>query len=209
MVRVFASHCQYEHAAGENSELTFIRFRRTDLTESTREMVKKSTDDVKRVASWPADTSPTNRKPIQSKISKDFTAALTGFQKVQRLSAERQRHYVEDQKRAVHDAAVGGPLGDNDTYRDEDDDRGGRLANEPLQQQEQVAKQTIAPQELAFQESLIAERESEIREIESGIHELNEIFRDLGTIVVEQGGMIGEPRSSSGLRDTRRLTRTS
>lgn len=191
MDRVFGSRCRYGLVDGAIVVLNRLADR-TDLTESTREMVKKSTDDVKRVASWPADTSPTNRKPVQSKISKDFTAALTGFQKVQRLSAERQRHYVEDQKRAVHDAAVGGPLGDSDTYRDEDDDRGGLLANEPLQQEQaQAVKQTIAPQELAFQESLIAERESEIREIESGIHELNEIFRDLGTIVVEQGGMIG------------------
>jgi len=49
----------------------------------------------------------------------------------------------------------------------------------------------VSPQELEFQETLIAEREAEIREIESGIHELNDIFRDLGTIVQEQGGLIG------------------
>jgi hypothetical protein len=50
----------------------------------------------------------------------------------------------------------------------------------------------VSPQELEFQETLIAEREAEIREIESGIHELNDIFRDLGTIVQEQGGLIGQ-----------------
>lgn len=82
-----------------------------------------------------------------------------------------------------------------------------------IQQQEQHHQ--VAPQEVAFQESMIAEREGEIREIESGIHELNEIFRDLGTIVVEQGGMLGEllrpfldtvfaVRSTLGV--TRRLT---
>lgn len=49
----------------------------------------------------------------------------------------------------------------------------------------------MSPQELEFQETLIAEREAEIREIETGIHELNDIFRDLGTIVSEQGGLIG------------------
>lgn len=54
----------------------------------------------------------------------------------------------------------------------------------------------IAPQELAFQESLIAERETEIREIETGIHELNEIFRDLNTIVLEQGDMIDNIESN-------------
>jgi hypothetical protein len=49
----------------------------------------------------------------------------------------------------------------------------------------------VSPQELEFQETLIAEREAEIREIESGIHELNDIFRDLGTIVEQQGGLVG------------------
>lgn len=51
---------------------------------------------------------------------------------------------------------------------------------------------TLAPADLAYQESIIQEREREIQEIETGIHELNEIFRDLGTLVVEQGGMLGE-----------------
>jgi hypothetical protein len=55
----------------------------------------------------------------------------------------------------------------------------------------------VSPQELEFQETLIAEREAEIREIESGIHELNDIFRDLGTIVQEQGGLIGQSCSPS------------
>ena len=55
----------------------------------------------------------------------------------------------------------------------------------------------VSPQELEFQETLIAEREAEIREIESGIHELNDIFRDLGTIVQEQGGLIGKYKDHS------------
>ena len=55
----------------------------------------------------------------------------------------------------------------------------------------------VSPQELEFQETLIAEREAEIREIESGIHELNDIFRDLGTIVQEQGGLIGKYKDYS------------
>ncbi len=49
----------------------------------------------------------------------------------------------------------------------------------------------VTPQELEFQETMIAEREAEIREIETGIHELNDIFRDLGTIVEQQGGLVG------------------
>ena len=54
-----------------------------------------------------------------------------------------------------------------------------------------MLQQSLSPQELAYQESLVQEREAEIREIETGIHELHEIFRDLGTLVQEQGNMIG------------------
>ncbi len=54
-----------------------------------------------------------------------------------------------------------------------------------------MLQQSLSPQELAYQESLVQEREAEIREIETGIHELHEIFRDLGTLVQEQGGMLG------------------
>lgn len=38
---------------------------------------------------------------MQTKLSREFTSALQGFQRVQRLSAEKQRGTVEVQKRAV------------------------------------------------------------------------------------------------------------
>lgn len=69
----------------------------------------------------------------------------------------------------------------------------------PLIERSKLTKR-VSPQELEFQETLIAEREAEIREIESGIHELNDIFRDLGTIVQEQGGLIGQSIISSLLQ---------
>ena len=42
-----------------------------------------------------------SRKPIQTKLSREFTTAISAFQRVQRLSAERQRTTVETQKRKV------------------------------------------------------------------------------------------------------------
>ena len=47
------------------------------------------------------------RKPVQTKLSKEFTTALTAFQRVQRLSAERQRTSVETQKRKVDQLVEG------------------------------------------------------------------------------------------------------
>jgi hypothetical protein len=45
-----------------------------------------------------------SRKPVQQKLSKDFTAALSAFQKVSKLSAEKQKIAVESQKRKVDEA---------------------------------------------------------------------------------------------------------
>lgn len=99
---------------GTGSDNAALRTSLVNLTDATREMIKRSTGDVKNLASVTAvppnvtggggsslETTMAQRKAIQNKISKDFTNALTAFQKVQRLSAERQRHFVEDQKREV------------------------------------------------------------------------------------------------------------
>ncbi|WRT67019.1 uncharacterized protein IL334_003985 [Kwoniella shivajii] len=165
-----------------------------NLTEATREMVKKSTEDVKRLASYPAGGEFASRKPIQTKLSKEFGNSITAFQKVQRQSAERQRSYVENQKRKV-DRLI-------EESEEAHDEPRSSVELEQVQAQQQV--QQVSPQELDFQETLIAEREAEIREIETGIHELNDIFRDLGTMVVEQGGLIDniESNVTSVARDT-------
>ncbi|RSH91230.1 hypothetical protein EHS25_009529 [Saitozyma podzolica] len=159
-----------------------------NLTEATRDMVKTSTIDVKRLASLPAGGQYSARKPVQTKLGREFTAALTAFQRVQRLSAERQRSNVEVQKRRVDQMVE-----DAEAPEERGSVELERVA--PQQQQQQQVHQ-VSAQELEFQETMIAEREAEIREIETGIHELNDIFRDLGTIVAEQGGLIDNIESN-------------
>lgn len=150
-----------------------------DLTETTRDMVKRGTDDLKRLANL--GNSLPQQKTVVQKTSHDMQLSLVAFQRAQKVSAERQRTVVENSKRAIDDDL---PTSPNAAESDEAE------SSQLLQQQEQVPQQTLAPADLAFQENLIQERESEIREIETGIHELNEIFRDLGTLVIEQGGML-------------------
>ncbi|ODO03486.1 syntaxin 7 [Cryptococcus wingfieldii CBS 7118] len=182
---------------GGSSDGEQLRASLHNLTEATRDMVKKSTGDIKKLASYPAGGEFASRKPIQSKLSKEFTNAITGFQKVQRLSAEKQRLYVENQKRRM-DRMVE----DGDAH---DEPRGSvELERVQVQQQVQQQQQQVSSQEVEFQETLIAEREAEIQEIESGIHELNDIFRDLGTMVVEQGSLVDniENNVTSVARDT-------
>lgn len=44
-----------------------------------------------------------SRKPVQTKLSREFGSAISAFQRVQKLSAEKQRSYVENQKRRVEE----------------------------------------------------------------------------------------------------------
>jgi len=147
-----------------------------DLTDATREMVKRGTDDLKKLAGIQASASlarmPQYKTHLQ-KTSHDLQMSLVAFQQAQKASAERQRTVVQSTKQAVAD-----------------EPSGGFAPSSPEQQQRQLLLSQLSPVDLAYQESLIHERETEIREIETGIHELNEIFRDLGTLVVEQGGML-------------------
>ncbi|KAG5650482.1 hypothetical protein H0H81_012108 [Sphagnurus paluster] len=147
-----------------------------DLTETTRSMAKRGSEDLKKLSTLQANLP--HQKTALQKTSHDLQLSLVAFQRAQQVSAERQRTVVQGVKMAVEDDQ---PL---NSASQEDDPRTLRQA--------QILQAQLSPHELAYQESLIQEREDEIREIESGMHELAEIFRDLGTLVGEQGEMIGE-----------------
>ncbi|KAH9922945.1 t-SNARE [Fomitopsis serialis] len=151
-----------------------------DLTESTRAMAKRGSDDLKKLSALQA-TLPRHKTSLQ-KTSHDFQLSLVAFQRAQQVSAERQRTVVQGVKMAVEDEAAAAEERPSSPT--------------PSQRQAQMLQNQFSPQELAFQESLIQEREAEIREIETGIHELSEIFRDLGTLVQEQGGMLDNIESN-------------
>ncbi|OBZ71235.1 Syntaxin pep12 [Grifola frondosa] len=149
-----------------------------DLTETTRTMAKRGSEDLKKLAALQAPL-PRFKMSLQ-KTSHDFQLSLVAFQRAQQVSAERQRTVVESVKIAV----------------EEEEAALEHRPSSPSQQQAQILQTHLSPQELAFQESMIQERESDIREIETGIHELSEIFRDLGTLVQEQGGMLDNIESN-------------
>ncbi|KAG8998608.1 hypothetical protein FRB95_013171 [Tulasnella sp. JGI-2019a] len=153
-----------------------------DLTETTRDMVKRGTDDLKKLAGIQANLNLPQYKTHLQKTSHDLQMSLVAFQQAQKSSAERQRTVVQSSKSAVEEDQA---------------ERGVDPSSSPQQQQQQqLLQQHLSPADLAYQESLIREREGEIREIETGIHELNEIFRDLGTLVVEQGSMLDNIESN-------------
>jgi Syntaxin len=122
--------------------------------------------------------------------------SLVAFQRIQQVSAERQRTVVEGVKLAVeeeNEACVISKFGGSFVVIDLSHHLSQQHENDSSveQRQAQLFQSQLSPAELAYQESLIQERESEIREIETGIHELHEIFRDLGSLVNEQGEMLG------------------
>ncbi|KIJ62681.1 hypothetical protein HYDPIDRAFT_135890 [Hydnomerulius pinastri MD-312] len=163
---------------GTGKDSASLRKSLHDLTETTRAMAKRGSEDLKKLASMPV-SSPHHKTSLQ-KTSHDLQLSLVAFQRAQQVSAERQRTVVEGVKIAVED----------------EQPRLSEPSSSPQQRQAQLLQSQLSPHELAYQESLIQEREAEIHEIETGIHELSEIFRDLGTLVNQQGGMLDNIESN-------------
>ncbi|KAF8957274.1 t-SNARE [Flammula alnicola] len=161
---------------GTGKDSATLRKSLHDLTETTRAMAKRGSEDLKKLSELQAALP--HQKTALQKTSHDLQMSLVAFQRAQQVSAERQRTVVAGVKLAVDDEQHHPPNPDEPEPTPQE------------QRQAQLLQAQLSPHELAYQESLIQEREAEIREIETGIHELSEIFHDLGTLVNQQGGMI-------------------
>ncbi|KAF9427792.1 hypothetical protein BGZ76_002187 [Entomortierella beljakovae] len=160
---------------GTNKDTEDVRNKLHDVTEQTRSLVKDTSQEIKDLAKFDNTQA---KKLEHNKLSKDFQKVLVEFQKIQRISAEKQRDYVD---RARY----------SNVRNDYDDEDRTDAGDQPLINDSQRRMQLmVVDNELEYNESLIVQREEEIREIEHGITELNEIFRDLGTMVNEQGSML-------------------
>ncbi|PPQ82136.1 hypothetical protein CVT26_009085 [Gymnopilus dilepis] len=162
---------------GTGKDSAALRKSLHDLTDTTRAMAKRGSEDLKRLSELQANLP--HQKTALQKTSHDLQMSLVAFQRAQQVSAERQRTVVQGVKLAI----------DDEQHHPSNPDEPEPTPQE--QRQAQILQAQLSPHELAYQESLIQEREAEIREIEQGIHELSEIFHDLGTLVNQQGSMIG------------------
>jgi len=149
-----------------------------DLTETTRAMAKRGSEDLKQLSVLQAGLP--HQKTALQKTSHDLQLSLVAFQRAQQVSAEKQRTVVQGVNLAVEEEHH--PRPDSPSHQH----------TQLEQRQAQIFQTQLSPHELAYQESLIQEREAEIREIETGIHELSEIFQDLGTLVNQQGTMLDD-----------------
>ncbi|KAM0748282.1 t-SNARE [Meredithblackwellia eburnea MCA 4105] len=164
----------------DNSDL---RKKLHDLTEVTREVVKDSTGDVKKLAA--IEISPDDRQHRQelAKVTSDYKKAVGSFQQAQTRSADRQRTFVERAKTTL--------LADTASGRGFEPTTSSATEGQLLElEQRQETVEPIADAEVEFREQLIQEREGEIEQIEQGIVELNQIFKDIGTLVNEQQSFV-------------------
>ncbi|KAJ1020055.1 hypothetical protein NDA16_004335 [Ustilago loliicola] len=165
-----------------------------DLIETTRELIKDATTDIKSLSTFPLGPSNGGAKLTQGKLQRDFQSAAMQFQRVQKEAVATTRAKLEQDKQKERQMLKS--RNSQLLIDTEESDRNN--SNASASQQEgglQAEALDLLPEgpsqaDLEYQESLITSREAEIREIESGVQELNEIFRDLGNIVQEQGGMI-------------------
>ncbi|KAG0368772.1 hypothetical protein BGZ54_001196 [Gamsiella multidivaricata] len=168
---------------GTTKDSQDVRTKLQDVTEQTRNLVRDTSQDIKDLTKFDA----AGKKLETQKVSKDFSKILVEFQKIQRVSAEKQRDFVFKARQ----------VGSRNSYSSETEEEVNQGGEQPLLNNDQRRMQLlVVDNELEYNESMITQREGEILEIEQGITELNEIFRDLGTMVHEQGNMLDSIESN-------------
>ncbi|KAJ3112216.1 SNAP receptor [Phlyctochytrium bullatum] len=180
---------------GTPKDTADMRQRLHVLTEDTREMIKQTSGDLKRLVSTSGFTTEFDarqRKIAQQKLQKDFEDVLKRFQSVSKLAAQKSREYVDRAKVAGTSRTRFEPA----IFDIEEDSNETAPLMGPSSSQLQELR--ALDNEIDFNEALIQEREEDLRNIEKSIIEVNEIFRDLGTIVNEQQYMLDNIESNVG-----------
>ncbi|PWZ01546.1 t-SNARE [Testicularia cyperi] len=189
-----------------------------DLLETTRDLVKDGTGDLKTLASLDIGTEHAQARLTQARLQRDFQASAVLFGRVQKEALDTTRKRLEAEK--LHERQQKAQQNQRYSSRSRSSRPDAQLLIDQEDGESQLAKagagehrdgdgngvgggvgggeqvlnllqqQGPSQADLEYQEQLLESREHEIREIESGVQELNEIFRDLGNIVHEQAGMI-------------------
>ncbi|KAI9361580.1 t-SNARE [Pilaira anomala] len=156
-----------------------IRGNLHDVTTATRELIKESTKDLKSLSLHQSlDSKKSRQRRLeQQKLSKDFQNVLNSFQKIQKVSAAKQREFVDKAKATT-------VMLQSQAKNSEEEQENQRIP--VMENSQRQAQMDVLDSEIEYNELLISEREGEIQNIEQGINELNEIFRDMGMLVNEQ-----------------------
>lgn len=166
---------------GTARDTSEIRSSLHDVTNATRELIKDCTQDLKLLSRLDTSEPGKNRqqkKLEKQKLSKEFQNVLSSFQKAQRISASKQREFVDKAKATT-------VMLQSQVIANEEEEFNEPRSSTVMDEQRQVQMEAL-DHEIEYNELLISEREGEIQNIEQGITELNEIFRDMGMLVNEQ-----------------------
>lgn len=166
---------------GTARDTSEIRSSLHDVTNATRELIKDCTQDLKLLSRLDTSEPGKNRqqkKLEKQKLSKEFQNVLSSFQKAQRISASKQREFVDKAKATT-------VMLQSQVITNEEEEFNEPRSSTVMDEQRQVQMEAL-DHEIEYNELLISEREGEIQNIEQGITELNEIFRDMGMLVNEQ-----------------------
>ncbi|KAF7318596.1 t-SNARE coiled-coil-like proteiny domain-containing protein [Mycena chlorophos] len=152
---------------GTGRDSAVLRKSLHELTETTRAMAKRASDDLKRLAAL--QKSLPNKRTALQKTSNDLERALVELQRAQKISVEKQRTVVQGVKLAIADDEP--PQSYSDTEA---------ASSTAAQRQAQLFQQQLSPHELASrtqQNGMIDHIESNISsvaaDVSSGADELH------------------------------------
>ncbi|XP_042395941.1 syntaxin-22-like [Zingiber officinale] len=128
-----------------------------------------------------------SKKIGDAKLAKDFQNILKEFQKLQRVSAERETAFAPLGSQATLPSSYAATEADS-------------VSSKPFEQRALLAESRrqevlLLDNEIVFNEAIIEEREQGIQEIQQQIGQVNEIFKDLAVLVNDQGIVIDDINS--------------
>jgi hypothetical protein len=177
------------------------------LNHDVKKLIRRTFFCVPRDKSTRAGANKGRRAELQ-KLHREVKGVLGKFEAVTRDSGRKLRESVARAKEGLGGSGapdggnggggggggrgVGGGPGGGRAYDPAEEERQGLLERSRRQQLLQ------SENEIAFNESVIAEREEGIREVEATVGELAEIFKDIAVLVNEQGQMIDDIDANVG-----------
>jgi hypothetical protein len=162
-----------------------------ELVEKTRVVSRDTGALLKALNALPlpaaGDDNDTRRIHIR-KVSADFSAALHGFEAVQKTIAAKCKQFAARERQSLsaavtekqHAEAEASSAGETSALLG----RGRGAGNINKQRLE------VLDHEIEYNAAIIAEREEAIKQVEATILEVNEMFRDLGAMVHDQGTLL-------------------
>ncbi|KAJ3373897.1 Syntaxin-7 [Allomyces arbusculus] len=146
------------------------------LQDETKQLLLTTANDLARLAALANQSGVPQNKLATQRITADFQTLTARFRDFQAEFTEKSKADIARAKMA---------LAHEEERMDREDapllSTGGASSSDA---QQHVLVHDL---DIAYNETLIAEREAEIRDIEDGVHMVNDIFRKIGTMVKDQG----------------------